>query len=256
MLKFKYIFKKEMPVGIEVFKKHLREKRAIKLSLGSNIDANKTALIATCAQNAHASAIDIACDKKSFEIAKKHTKLPIFASSNHPFSLQEALKWGVDGIEIGSFNSLRKKGKMYSPHELYNIVLETCALANDYDTFISVCIPKEYNKEEKANLVKKLELLGIDLIRLETSNIIKDIQELSEIANASIIPFAFLLENANDIKTIFENGFCAVDVEYIAQKYESLAHISTTTMTLVGAISHRNSINKEILRTSREMFAY
>ena len=59
-----------MPVGIEVFKKHLREKRAIKLSLGSNIDANKTALIATCAQNAHASAIDIACDKKSFEIAK------------------------------------------------------------------------------------------------------------------------------------------------------------------------------------------
>ena len=90
----------------------------------------------------------------------------------------------------------------------------------------------------------------------EDSWIIKDIQELSEIANASIIPFAFLLENANDIKTVFENGFCAVDVEYIAQKYESFAHISTTTMTLVGAISHRNSINKEILRTSREMFAY
>ncbi len=256
MLKFKYIFKKETSVGIEVFKKHLREKRAIKLSLGSNIDTNKTALIATCAQNTHASAIDIACDKKLFEIAKKHTKLPIFASSNHPFSLQEALKWGIDGIEIGNFNSLRKKGEMYSPSELYNIVLETCALANDYDAFISVCIPREYNKEEKISLVKKLELLGINLIRLETSNITKDIQELGSIINSSIVPFAFLLENTNDIKTVFENGFCAVDVEYIAQKYESLAHISTTAMTLVGAISHRNSINKELLRTSREIFTY
>ncbi len=243
-------------MGIEVFKKHLREKRAIKISLGSNSDINKTALIATCSQNAHASAIDIACDKKLFEIAKKNTKLPIFASSNHPFSLQEALSWGVDGIEIGNFNTLRKQGKMYSPNELYNIVLETYALANDYDTFVSVCIPKEFNKEEKISLIKKLELLGVDLIRLESANINAQIQELEEIVNNSIVPFGFLLENTSDIKTIFEHGFCAADVEYIAQKFESQAHISTTIMTLVGSISHRNSLNREILRTSREIFAF
>lgn len=242
-------------MGIEVFKKHLREKRAIKLSMGSNYDINTTKLMAGYTQELHASALDINCDKKQFETAKKYTKLPIFASSNHPYALKEALEWGVDGIEIGKYDLLRKKGQMYTPDELYNIMLETMSCADDFDTFISVCIPREYKKEEKVNLIKKFELLGIDLIRIESSNLRTEKEELFDIIDNSIASFSFLLENPNDITYALEMGFRAIDVEYIAEKFRSSAYIKSAIMSLIANVSSRNSINKEILRTSREIFA-
>ena len=75
-------------MGIEIFKKHLREKRAVKIIAGiDNYNADNVARVCRAAQKGHASAVDISCDKKIYDIARKNTKLPIFVSSVHPFEL-------------------------------------------------------------------------------------------------------------------------------------------------------------------------
>ena len=68
-------------MGIEVFNKHLREKRAIKVSVGSNNNLDNVAKICRAAQESRASAVEIPSDKNIYDIARKNTKLPLFASS-------------------------------------------------------------------------------------------------------------------------------------------------------------------------------
>ena len=63
-------------MGIEVFKKHLREKRAVKIIAGiDNFDLENVAKVCRAAQNGHASAVDIAAKKEVYDIARKNTKL-------------------------------------------------------------------------------------------------------------------------------------------------------------------------------------
>ena len=72
--------------SIEVFKRHLREKRAIKIISGiDNYNLDSVKKVVSAAQMGLASAVDVACDKEVFEVAAKNTTLPIFVSSIHPF---------------------------------------------------------------------------------------------------------------------------------------------------------------------------
>ena len=51
----------------------------------------------------NASALDVACSIDVIKAAKENFKKTIFASSVHPYKLLEAVKAGVDAIEIGNF---------------------------------------------------------------------------------------------------------------------------------------------------------
>jgi hypothetical protein len=102
-------------MGIEIFKKHLREKRAIKISAGfENYNLDSVAKICRAAQRAKASAVGISSNKEVYEIARKNTKLPLFVSSIHPFEILEAVKYGVDGIQIGHYYNTYKAGKRFT----------------------------------------------------------------------------------------------------------------------------------------------
>ena len=58
-------------MGIEVFKKHLREKRAVKIIAGiDNYNTENVAKVCRAAQAGHASAVDIACSNKNFQLMK------------------------------------------------------------------------------------------------------------------------------------------------------------------------------------------
>ena len=155
-------------MGIEIFEKHLREKRAIKISAGSNnLNLETVAKVCKAAQMSRASAVEITCSKEVYNIARKNTKLPLFVSSIHPFEILDAVKMGIDAVIIGNYFETYKKGQKFSASEIYDIVLETMGLINNYDVYIAVTIPASITFEEQVELVKKLEVLGVNLIQTE-----------------------------------------------------------------------------------------
>ncbi len=257
-------------MGIEIFKKHLREKRAVKIIAGiNNYDLDKVAKVCRAAQKGHASAVDVAADKKVYEIARKNTKLPVFVSSIHPFELLKAVQWGADAIEIGNFDALYKDGKSFTAQEIYDIVLETMSLINKYDVFTCVTVPGNVDIVQQIGLAKKLELLGIDLIQTEglkkVINSSNPSVQLISYAQATIANALELTQHvsmpimaasgitAKTAPLAFATGANAIGVGSAVNKLDSEVAMTATVMSIVGSISHRNSINREIARTPREL---
>ncbi len=257
-------------MGIEVFKKHLRERRAVKIIAGiNNRNLDNVARVCRAAQKGHASAVDIAADIEVYKTARKNTKLPIFVSSIYPCELLEAAKWGADAVEIGNFDALYKEGRSFTSGEVYDIVLETLALLNNYEIFTCVTVPGNINIAEQIELVKKLEILGVDLI--QTEGLKRDITSsnpslhLMNYAQASIANTMELMKHTSiPIMTssgitsttaplAFASGASAVGVGSAVNKLSSDIEMMAAVMSVVGSISHRNSLNHEILRTEREL---
>lgn len=257
-------------MGIEIFKKHLREKRAIKIIAGiDNRNLDNVAKVCRAAQVGHASAVDIAADRKVYETARKNTKLPIFVSSVHPFKILEAVKWGADAIEIGNFDALYKKGESFTAQQVYDIVLETMSLISKYDVFTCVTIPGVIDINEQIELAQKLEILGVDLIQTEgLKRTIKSSNPSAHLVNYAQASISNTLEliqhtslpimtasgiSAKTAPLAFASGAAAVGVGSAVNKLDSEVAMAATVMSLVGSISHRNSINNEIVRTEREL---
>lgn len=95
---------------IDLFKKHLEEKRAVKIIAGiDNFDAENVKNVVLAAEKAGASAVDVSASEEIINIAKENTSLPVFVSSIVPEDLAMAVKAGADAIEIGNFDALYKK---------------------------------------------------------------------------------------------------------------------------------------------------
>ena len=255
-------------MGIEVFKKHLREKRIIKIDAKGN-NQDLIAKICRCAQSSKASAIDISGIKASYSTARRNTKLPLIVSSVHPFEILEAVKMGVDGVQIGNYESIYKNKKQFNADEIYDTMLETMSLINDYDVFTIATIPANLAKEEQINLVKKLQLLGVDLFQTEgykkaisKDSIITESPENSIACMTQLrkeIGADFIVSCITDIqfaRQAFDNGACGITISnnQIANKTE--AGMQVEMMEYTRSISHRNSLNREIIRTNRELLNY
>lgn len=153
---------------IETFKRDLSKKRAIKVIAGiDNFDMGKIAKVVTAAEQANASAVDIAYGEEIFNTVRKLTDLPVFVSSINPQELLKAVNYGADAIEIGNFDALYKKGMRMGANEVLALVNQTLSLLKDKKTFISVTIPGHIEVAEQVELVKKLEELNIDLVQSE-----------------------------------------------------------------------------------------
>lgn len=250
-------------MGIEIFKKHIREKRAIKISAKStNIDT--VAKICRAAQNAKVSAVDICANKKVYDVARKNTKLSIFTSSVSPFEILEAVKLGADGVQIGGFLEYYKQGRFFSADEIYNIVLETLGLINDYDVFISATIPSYLETHEQIELIKKMQLLGVELFQIEGVEITtkanglvvedanKSILNMIELSKIIGVDFMTIAQDVPTVKSSIDNGANAVSIENIS-KLDSEHAMRMTLLEIVSSISHKNSLYKEIPRSLREM---
>ncbi len=256
-------------MGIEVFRKHLREKRAIKVvSDIDNYNLENVAKICRAAQKAKASAVDVACSKEVFLTAKKNTKLPIFVSSIHPFELLKAVQWGADAIEIGGFSSLYKNGKSFSMEEAYNIVLETLSLINKYEVYTCATIPGNIDIKDQIELTKRFEVLGIDLVQTESIKEVSNGKNSTQLINsieAGIKYTSELFENtAMPIMTntgldskftasAFSAGANAVSIDIPTNNLTTEVEMCAKIMSIVSSVSYRNSINKEIRLAKQEL---
>lgn len=256
--------------SIEVFKRHLREKRAIKIISGiDNYDLENVKKVVSAAQMGLASAVDVACDKAVFDVATKNTNLPIFVSSIQPFKLAQAVKWGANAVEIGNFDALYAKGESFGTDVVYEITLETMSLLEGKNTFVCVTIPGNADIKDQIELAKKLELLGVDLIQtegmkpqgvktvgakalLETAQAtIGNTLELSRHVSIPIMSASGI--SAQTTPLAFAAGASAVGVGSAVNKLDTQIEMVATVRNIVASVSQRNSLNREYARNTKEL---
>lgn len=238
---------------IDLFKKHLEEKKAVKIIAGiDNFDLDNVKKVVIAAQMANGSAVDVSADKDVIEIAKANTQLPIFVSSIDASLLSQAMEWGADAIEIGNYDALYKKGERISAEQILDIVSKTLALVEE-DTFISVTVPAHIEISEQIELAKKLEELNINLIQTEgaaTTRVNSDgARGLLETALASI---SNTMELARNVKTpvmcasgitpataalAFAAGASAIGVGSCINKLDSQISMIATAKLVVEAVN-------------------
>lgn len=159
---------------IDLFKEHLREKRAVKIIAGiDNYDIDNIKRVVAAANQAGASAIDICANEDIFMTVRLLTSLPLFVSSIVPEELVHAVKLGADAIELGNFDALYKKGIRMGAEEILELARKTMSsikgFQTGFDTFFSVTVPGHISVAEQIDLARRLEEIGVDLIQTEGS---------------------------------------------------------------------------------------
>lgn len=242
---------------IETFKNDLNAKKAIKVIAGiDNFDLDKINKVVNAAEQAKASAVDIAYGEEIFNTVRSLTNLPVFVSSINPNELAEAVNYGADAIEIGNFDALYRKGMRMGADEVLAIVNETLSLL-DKETFISVTVPGHIDVAEQIELAKKLEELNIDLIQTEGAATVEaqssGARGLLETAHVSISNTMELAMNteipvmtASGITTTtaplaFAAGASAIGVGSCVNKLDSVISMIAVIRTLVESASKAES---------------
>lgn len=201
---------------IDLFKKHLEEKRAVKIIAGiDNFDIENIKKVVTAANQAGASAVDICSDIEIISQVKNMTKLPVFVSSIVPQELAQAIEAGADAIELGNFDALYKKGLRMGVNEVLDLVRETLSLIDKTNTFFCVTIPGHVSVSEQVALAVKLESLGVDLIQTEGAAVSDAKSDgargLLEVANVSIANTIEITRNV-DIPVMTASGITSTTV--------------------------------------------
>ena len=92
---------------IDLFKRHMEEKRAVKVIAGiDNFDMESVKKVVTAADQTGASAVDICADENIIKAVREMTDMPVFVSSIVPSELARAVELGADAIELGNFDVL------------------------------------------------------------------------------------------------------------------------------------------------------
>lgn len=155
---------------IETFKQQLREKRAVKIIAGiDNYDIENIKKVVSAANQAGASAIDIAASEEILTVARQLTDLPLFVSSVNPEELAQAVKNGADAIELGNFDAIYRSGVRINASTVLELARETMSLINKEETFFCVTVPGHISVAEQIDLARSLEEIGVDLIQTEGS---------------------------------------------------------------------------------------
>ena len=241
---------------IETFKQHLAEKRAVKVIAGiDNFNIENVKKVVCAAEQANASAVDVAYSEDIIRITKELTNLPVFVSSIEPIELANAVELGADAIEVGNYDVLYKKGVRITSERVLSIVKETVALLKGKETFISVTVPGHIDINEQIALAKQLEELNINLIQTEGSATVSasngGARGLLETAQVSIANTIDLVRNvdvpvmtASGITTTtaplaFAAGASAVGVGSSVNKLDSTIAMIAVVRTLVEDAAKR-----------------
>lgn len=246
---------------IELFKEHLREKRALKIISGiDNFDLEKVKKVVLAAEQARSSAIDICANREAYVLARSLTDLPIFVSSINPQELKDAADWGADAIEVGNFDALYKSGVRMGADEVYSLVEQTIELLGGKNIFMSVTIPGHISVEKQIELAKKLEELNIDLIQTEGSATVipsqtgaRGLLETAEVSIANTIELSrntsIPIMSASGITTTtaamaFAAGASAVGVGSCVNKLDSVVAMIAVIRTLKESIENFSTSRK------------
>ncbi len=249
--------------SLEIFKRHMKEKRAVKIIAGiNNFDEQNVASVARAAQIGLASAVDVACDEKIIKTAKENTALPVFVSSVDPFSLKKAVKWGADALEVGNFDALYAKGKTFTADMVYDVALETMDLTQNDEIFTCVTIPGCVPIEEQIELAKKLELLGVDLIQTEgvKPSTLSNGSSSDKLLSIAHMTIANTMEIAKAVSTpvmtasgitaqtaplAFAAGASAVGVGSAVNKLRTQIAMAQVVREIVGTLRYKNLVETE-----------
>ncbi len=243
---------------IDLFKRHLAEKRAVKVIAGiDNFDAENVKNVVIAAEKAGASAIDVSAKEEIIKIAKENSTLPVFVSSIVPEELDMAVHAGADAIEIGNFDALYKKGMRMSAIEILDIVNETLRLIDDTKLFISVTVPGHIEIGDQIALAKALEEMGVNLIQTEGAATVESqsngARGLLETAQVSIANTIELVRNVDipvmtasgltptTISLAFAAGASAVGVGSCINKLNSQIEMVATATAIVES-ARRNAV--------------
>lgn len=243
---------------IELFKRALEEKRAVKVISGiDNFNTDIVKNVVNAAQMGGASAVDICFNEEIISMVKEMTTLPVFVSSIVPEELNRAVELGADAIEVGNFDALYKKGQRFGADEVLNIVKETLNLLNGKETFICVTVPGHIDIAEQISLAVKLEEMGIDLIQTEGAATVNasasGARGLLQTAEVSIANTMELVRNvsipvmtASGITTTtaplaFASGASAIGVGSCVNKLNSTVAMVAVVKSLVEAASKKSS---------------
>lgn len=245
---------------IDSFKRHLEEKRAVKIIAGiDNFDIESVKNVVIAADKAGASAVDVCASEEIIKMTKENTTLPVFVSSIVPEDLVMAVKAGADAIEIGNFDALYKKGMRMSAMEILDIVEETIKLLGKTKVFKCVTVPGHIEIGEQIALAKALEDLSIDLIQTEGAATVeaqsagaRGLLETAQVSIANTIELARNVEvpvmtasglTPTTVALAFAAGASAVGVGSCINKLKSsIAMIATATSVVEAA--RRNVITE------------
>lgn len=243
---------------IETFKRHLDEKRAIKIIAGiDNFNTECVKNVVSAAEMGGASAVDICYDEEIISMVKEMTSLPVFVSSIRPEELANAVKLGADAIEIGNFDALYKKGMRITSEEVLNIVTETLNLLDEERPFICVTVPGHIDISEQISLAMKLEEMGIDLIQTEGAATVntdksgaRGLLQTAEVSISNTIELArntsIPIMTASGITTTtaplaFASGASAIGVGSCVNKLNSTIAMIAVVKSLVESVSKISS---------------
>lgn len=241
---------------IDLFKEHLREKRAVKIIAGiDNFDVESVKKVVAAATQAGASAIDICANEDIFMEARQLTDLPLFVSSVIPEELSQAERMGADAIELGNFDALYKKGVQMGASEILELARRTKSLLSNTfsDIFFCVTVPGHISVAEQIDLARALEELGVDLIQTEGSAIAnvqsdgaRGLMETAQVSIANTIEISRNVEipvmTASGITPTtaalaFAAGASAIGVGSCINKLDSAIAMVAVTRSLVEIAS-------------------
>jgi len=248
---------------IDLFKQHLKEKRAVKVIAGiDNYDIENITKVVSSASQAGASAIDICASEEIFNAARQLTELPLFVSSISPEELAQAVKMGADAIELGNFDALYKTGVRMGSEEVFELARKTMSLINKSEVFVCVTVPGHISVSDQIDLARKLEEMGVDLIQTEGSAIANVQSEgargLMETAQVSIANSIEIARNV-DIPVMtasgitpttaamaFAAGASAIGVGSCINKLDSSLAMMAVARSLVE-IAEKNATKEEMV---------
>lgn len=249
---------------IERFKKDVEAKRAIKVISGiDNFDIDKVKKVVAAAEQAGASAVDVACSEEIVKVSKEITSLPVFVSSIDPQELAHAAEWGADAIEIGNFDALYKNGVRMSAEEIHSIAKRTFELLNGREIYVSATVPGHIEVGEQIWLASELEKMGVNIIQTEgaammTSSQIQGAKGLMELAQQSIANTIELSRNisipvmtASGLTTTtapmaFAAGASAIGVGSCINKLNTTIEMVAVIRTLVEQCAQRE-MNRDMI---------
>ena len=241
---------------IEMFKKALEEKRAVKIIAGiDNFDSESVKKVVMAASNSGASAVDICADPEIISMVREMTDLPVFVSSVEPEELHHAVVLGADAVELGNFDALYKKGMSFSASHVLSLAKRTRELIGN-DIFFCVTVPGELEISEQIELARELETIGVDLIQTEghfskeaPSNGVRGLLERAELTISNTIELSRNIElpimtatgiNPTTASLAFAAGASAIGCGSCVNKLDSEISMMAVSRSLVE-IAEKNT---------------
>nr|YP_009398004.1 hypothetical protein [Gredgaria maugeana]ARW67190.1 hypothetical protein [Gredgaria maugeana] len=180
-----------------------KSKKVIKVIAGiQNTNMYHIAQIASAANLANASYLDISANVKIVKFLKSFSSLPLCISSIDPIDIYNCISAGADLVEIGNYDTFYNNGIYINSCQLIQLVKEIKYLIGNID--ICVTIPYHLNLVEQIILAQNLKDLGVNILQTEgvfINSLSKKMPRLTNSLSSSLIS-TYFLSNYVDIPVI------------------------------------------------------